>query len=171
MKRLGISDVLFGCDISKKPTDQQNSQPLPCKNPSSKDASCISGNSSFLAKLAMFESLENKKVYHKAEIRRPSMLKEFQREKLEKICRNRINDQLKNQQGLDLRANFEFVKNYKTGEYELDKETEMNLRNEASSFLKNSSTVKSIIEQFEQNGSENKSNRLPSGVPRSLWKM
>ncbi|ELA42886.1 uncharacterized protein VICG_00201 [Vittaforma corneae ATCC 50505] len=108
-------------------------------------------NEPFMVKLSVFESLGNTNGHDVADTCRPSKLNDFQKEKLERICKSKVNSQLKHQ--TETFMNYDFRKNSKTGEYEIDECSSKQIKSKADSLLKNgeTSTVKLIIQQLEEN--------------------
>lgn len=76
-------------------------------------------NATFSNKIDHFNSLENKNDEKIIQNCKPSEIKDFHKEKLEKILKSKLNDQLiKKINPQNSFLSFEFKKNSKTGEYE-----------------------------------------------------
>lgn len=110
----------------------------------------------FLNKIDHFKSIEKRSNDQIVQNCKPSEIKDFHKEKLEKIIKNKLNDQkftIKNPQNTFL--NFDFKKNLKTGEYESSECQNLSKSYGPLNLTYKSSKIKDLISKFEnQNGSE-----------------
>jgi len=115
-------------------------------------------------KMDIYESLSRDSGTFDSDDCRPSKLKEFQREKLETICKNKIRTQFRNQAamdglGEDVLMEGIFSKNERTGEYEADSCSMEKLKTEANQRCRENMTVRLMVEKFEHKGSSISSER------------
>lgn len=150
--------AVFGRDENKSNRRQGGAQKLPVLGVEFVPATSVQ------EKLSLYESLSIKSnPILDGDSCRPSGLKDFQREKLEKICKNKIKDQLRNQANVSF-VSFEFTKNGRTGEYEAEVEVVEKIRTESARLLKEKSAVQMIIEQLERS-SEGSRERKQVEIP------
>lgn len=168
MTRLGVFETLLGHDAGKKISslstnigcnisDTQRTEATKdngdkCKRNIGNVAECTVETlpaTPIREKTIIYETLSSAGAQADVDNCKPSKLKDFQREKLENICKRKVRTQLRNQQAGDAFLVVEFPKDERTGEYITDGSVVEKLKSEADQYMKENRGVRAMIEKLE----------------------